>query len=139
VVVRQEDLLMKSIKTIFDMNERLFPSSFVIFEKEPFTAANEKDKLKRLQRVVGKLRDLYGAFTDPIPAIEARLQESVVLKLVCELCGSAMPPGYTIRKPKEVVVKYFPLARAGIAFSNVIIHYECSKIEYIYVCIQALV
>jgi ribosomal protein L44E len=105
---------MRSIETIFNMNERIFPTSFVILEKEPFSFGRETDKLKAFQKVFRKLRDLYGALSDPVAAIESCLQKSIVLMLVCEVCGSPMPPGYTITSPKMVVGKWLPLARAGI-------------------------
>ena len=107
--------------SIFNMQERQFPSSFILVDNEPESesasesASSAGDALRAIRSAISKLRDIYYTIRDPQTAIENSFQRRVVLMLVCESCGSPVHPGYKISRPNEQVIgRYLPLARIGI-------------------------
>ena len=110
-------------KSIFNMQERQFPSSFILVDDEPAIdiepeSASESASsigLTAIRSAVSKLSDIYNTVRDPQTAIENSFQRRVVLMLVCEACGSPVRPGYKISRPNEQVIgRYLPLARIGM-------------------------
>ena len=109
-------------RCIFNMQERQFPSSFILVDDEPAIDIEPEsasdaasDGLRAIRSAVSKLNDISNMIRDPQTAIENSFQRRVILMLVCEACGSPVRPGYKISRPNEQVIgRYLPLARIGI-------------------------
>jgi serine/threonine protein kinase len=101
-------------KTMFNLSERTYPTTFIIIEADVVESENTEDvKRGAIQRMKALMTAMVNSGSTMKEAIEACLQSKYYLSLVCEGCGTPQKPYYTVTQPKEIVGKIMPLLRVG--------------------------
>lgn len=103
--------------SIVNVNARVCPTTFVLI---PFPHEENPSEKKSMMQHLSKL---YRAVSSPSDTLKNILQSKYYIALVCEVCRN--PPDdrelwYVVEKPKEIVGKILPLARAGLKFAYVL-------------------
>jgi hypothetical protein len=102
---------------IVNINSRICPTTFVLV---PFP---KQDTEAERRGLLGRVSRLYRAVASPKETVLDLLQDRYYIALVCEVCRlhpEDRELWYLIEKPKEVVGKILPLARAGLQFAFVL-------------------
>jgi hypothetical protein len=102
---------------IVNINSRICPTTFILI---PFPKHNTESEKKSLLSHTSRL---FRAVTSPKETMMDLLQDRYYIALVCEVCRlhpEDQELWYIIEKPKEIVGKILPLARAGLQFAYVL-------------------
>jgi hypothetical protein len=103
--------------SIVNVNTRTCPTTFVLL---PIPKQNHDSAKRDLFHHASRL---YKAVSSPKETVLGMLQEKYYLALICEVCrlhSDDHDLWYLIEKPKEIVGKILPLARAGLKFAFVL-------------------
>lgn len=104
--------------SIVNINTRECPTTFTLI---PISKQQNNENEKK--SFVNHISNLYQAISSPKETIIGMLQDKYYLVLICEACFQ--PPEnqelwYLIEKPKEIVGKILPLARAGLQIACIL-------------------
>ena len=114
-------------KTIVNVNQRTFPSVFIIIDtslEESNNSNSNESAMEKSSRFaksfVKNMTNLYSMVTKPKEAlIKALRDENHAIALICEICREPQPKVYPISEPKEWVGRLIPLASIGMKFLRV--------------------
>jgi hypothetical protein len=98
---------------VVNINSRICPTTFVLL---PFPRLDTEAEKKSL---LGHVSRLFHSVASPKETVMDLLQDRYYLALVCEVCRlhpEDKDLWYLIERPKEIVGKILPLARAGLQF-----------------------
>jgi hypothetical protein len=96
---------------VVNVNIRICPTTFVLI---PIPKSNTTTEKKGL---LGHLSNLYDSMSSPRETLANMFQDRYYLALICEACRfhpEDQELWYLIDKPKEILGKILPLARAGL-------------------------
>lgn len=99
---------------IVNVNTRICPTTFIML---PIPKQEDADSKKNVLR---HLKKIHRAITSPRETLMGMLQEKYYIVLICEVCRQHPEDKdlwYLVDKPKEIVGKILPLARAGLQFA----------------------
>ena len=102
---------------IVNVNTRVCPTTFVLI---PIPKSNDNSEKKSMMQHISRV---HHTMRSPKETLFGLLQDKYYIALLCEVCrlpSEDKELWYEIKKPKEIVGKILPLARAGLQFAYVL-------------------
>jgi hypothetical protein len=102
---------------IVNVNTRICPTTFILLPLPSRQQEGGEDSKKNILR---HLKKIHRAISSPRETLLGMLQEKYYIVLICEACRQHPEDKdlwYLVDKPKEIVGKILPLARAGLQFA----------------------
>jgi hypothetical protein len=103
---------------IVNVNSRTCPTTFILI---PVPRPSDDENKKK--GFIKHLSTIHQTITSPRESLMNLLQDKYYLILICEVCRQHPDDQdlwYLIDKPKEIVGKILPLARAGLQFASAV-------------------
>jgi uncharacterized membrane protein YgcG len=104
---------------IVNINSRVCPTTFILLPIPKQEEQAQQDEAAK-KSVLRHLKKIHRAISSPRETLLGLLQEKYYIVLICEVCRQHPEDKelwYLVDKPKEIVGKILPLARAGLQFA----------------------